>query len=132
MAKESGMTQDSSRMPEEEDQPMHSKDTGARANGRQYELEVNGVPVVVKSKDGVTTAREVLEIADKAHALVTVLDAKKTVLADDDGMYEGDDEVNLEDGRTFIAVSKYEGTDSVLERIRRLLPGDSMYGRRGL
>ena len=72
---------------------------------------------------------EVLTIADKAKALVTVLDVKKTVLADDDRVYDGDDEVNLEAARTFIAVSKYEGTDSVLERIQRLLPGDSGYGR---
>ena len=59
-----------------------------------------------------------------------VLDAK-TVLADDDHMYQGDDEVNLEEASTFIAVSKYEGTDSVLERIHHLLPGDSVYSRLG-
>jgi hypothetical protein len=119
-------------MTEDKNQPMHSKDTSARANWREYELEVNGVPVVAKSKDGVMTAWEVLTIADRAKALVTVLDAKETVLADDDRVYEGDDEVNLEAARTFVAVSKYEGTDSVLERIQRLLPGDSINGRRGL
>ena len=35
---------------------MHSKDTSARAKWREYELEINGVPVVAKSKDGVMTA----------------------------------------------------------------------------
>ncbi|MCY4482143.1 MAG: hypothetical protein OXC12_04640 [Spirochaetaceae bacterium] len=119
-------------MTEDKDQLMHSKDTNVGANWREYELEINGVSVVAKSKDGMMTAWDVLSIADKAKALITVLDAKKTVLADDDRVYEGDDEVNLEDARIFIAVSKYEGTDSVLERIQRLLPGDSMPGRRRL
>ena len=123
------MTQDRSRMIEDKDQPMHSKDTSTRANGREYKLEVNGVPVVVKSKDGVITAWEVLTIADKAKALVTVLDAKKTVLVDDDRLYKGDDRVNLNQAGTFIAVSEYAGTDSVLERIRHLLPSDSTYNR---
>ena len=118
-------------MPDK-DQPMHSKDTSARANWREYKLEVNGVPVVARSKDGVMTARDVLTIADEANALVTVLDAENTVLADDDRVYEGDDEVNLDAARIFIAVSKYEGTDSVLERIQRVLPGDTTYGRRRL
>jgi hypothetical protein len=112
-------------------EPVGGKDDSIGTGGHEYKLEVNGVRVVVSSEAGMVTARELLKIAEKAQALVTVLDAK-TVLADDDRMYEGDDEVTLEDARTFIAVSKYEGTDSVLERIQHLLPGESAYGRRRL
>lgn len=74
-------------------------------------------------------ARELLERAEKADALVTVLD-EKTILEDDDRIYEGDDEVDLQKSRIFIALQKYEGTESLLERISHLLPGDSVYSRR--
>ena len=124
------MKQDSIKESKDRRQPTDNKDDSTGASGRQYTLEVNGVPVVVSSGTGLVTARELLESAEKARALVAVLDAK-TVLADDDHMYEGDDEVNLEESGTFIAVSKYEGRDSVLERIHHLLPGHSMSGRRG-
>lgn len=122
------MEQNNSKQNEDQHQPMDSQ--GASASRHEYLLEVNGITIAVSSKTGVVTAWELLKSAEKAKALVTVLDAK-TVLADDDHMYEGDDEVNLEAAKTFIAVSKYEGTDSVLERIQHLLPGDSVYSRGG-
>ena len=124
------MEQDNSKQNEDQHQPIDSKGGSASASRHEYLLEVNGITIAVSSETGVVTAWELLKSAEKAKALVTVLDTK-TVLADDDHMYEGDDEVNLEAAKTFIAVSKYEGTDSVLERIRHLLPGDSVYSRSG-
>lgn len=124
------MKQDSSKKNGDQHQPIDSQGDGAGASGHKYKLGVNGVTIAVSSETGMVTARELLKSAEKAKALVTVLDAK-TVLVDDDHMYEGDEEVNLEEARTFIAVSKYEGTDTFLERIRHLLPDDSVYHPRG-
>ncbi len=98
-------------------------------SAREYTLDVNGVEITVASETGKVTAWELLKSAEKANALVTVLD-KRTVLEEDDGIYEGDDEVDLQKSKIFIALPKYEGTESLRDRTRHLLLGDSVYNQR--
>lgn len=112
----------------------HPPENGADSAGtrrREYTVGINGVEITVPSETGRVKARDLLERAKKANALMTELN-EKTILEDDDRIYEGDDEVDLEkpNPRLFIALPKYEGTESLRERIRHLLPDDSVYGRR--
>lgn len=101
----------------------------SRKNAGWYQLEINGVDVTVYSETGMMKAGELLESARGANALVTVLD-EKTVLADDDRIYKVDEEVDIMQSKTFIAVDEYKGKETFIERIRHLLPGDSVYNRR--
>ena len=55
-------------------QSIDSQGDGAGASGHKYKLEVNGVTIAVSSETGMVTARELLKSAEKAKALVTVLD----------------------------------------------------------
>ena len=112
----------------------HPPEDGADSAGtgrREYTVGINGVEITVLSETGREKARKLLESAEKVNALVTELD-EKTILEDDDRIYEGDDEVDLQKPkpRIFIAIQKYEGTETLLERIRHLLPDDSVYSRR--
>lgn len=97
----------------------------AGSDRREYTLGVNGVEITVASETGKATARELLELAKKANALVQVND-KKIILEDDDGIYEGDDEVDIQNSKIFIALPKYEGTESLRDRTRYLIPSDSV------
>lgn len=103
--------------------------SSAGSDRREYTLGVNGVEITVASETGKATARELLELAKKANALVQV-NNKKIILEDDDGIYEGDDEVDLQKSEIFIALPKYEGTESLRDRTRYLIPSDSVHGRR--
>ena len=95
----------------------HPPENGADSAGtrrREYTVGINGVEITVPSETGRVKARDLLERAKKANALMTELN-EKTILEDDDRIYEGDDEVDLEkpNPRLFIALPKYEGTESL-------------------
>ena len=92
-----------------------------------YPYNVNGVRLSTGTE--VMSARELIAKAVAADALVTTLE-ENPVLADDDRMYESDDEINLFETNIFIALPKYEGSDSVRERIRNLLPSGATFSRR--
>ncbi len=109
------MGQDNSKKNGDQHPPM---------NGSEYTLGVNGVEITVASETGKATARELLERAEEVNALVPV-NGKKIVLEDDNRIYEGEDEVDIQKSRIFIALPKYEGTESLRDRTRYLLPGDS-------
>lgn len=121
------MEQDRSKKNGDRHPPEDGADSAG--TGRRYTVGINGVEITVLSETGREKARKLLESAEKVNALVTELD-EKTILEDDDRIYEGDDEVDLQKSRFFIAIQKYEGTETLLERIRHLLPDDSVYSRR--
>ena len=122
------MSQDDSKKNGDRHPPEDGADSAG--TGRcEYTVEINGYEITVPSETGRVKVRKLLESAEKANALVTERD-EKTILEDDDRIYEGDDEVDLQKSRIFIAIQKYEGTETLLERIRHLLPDDSVYSRR--
>ena len=84
----------------------HPPEDGADSAGIgrcEYPVGINGVEITVPSETGRVKARKLLESAEQANALMTELD-EKTILEDDDRIYEGDDEVDLQKSRFFIAI----------------------------
>lgn len=124
------MSQDDSKKNGDRHPPEDGADCAGTGRS-EYTVGINGVEITVLSETGREKARKLLESAEKVNALVTELD-EKTILEDDDRIYEGDDEVDLQKPkpRIFIAIQKYEGTQTLRERIRQILPDDSVYGRR--
>lgn len=74
----------------------------AGKDGKSEKIEVNGIYIEVDTIDQKLTAYQILELAKEKGVIPR--EPKDYILQGDKGKYKGDDEVDLREDRTFLAV----------------------------